>query len=117
VIVVTNAPAAVNRFDSLWAADFDPQNHRDIVRWPVVSAAPDRISTDNSRLTSTDRLTYSIRYPEPSRFSGTFPLAVVLSPENPLGSAYGLLYLLSQAGPGHRTCRATERAAALGSFQ
>ncbi|UCG24054.1 MAG: lamin tail domain-containing protein, partial [Chloroflexota bacterium] len=100
VILVTDAPAAVGRLRAIWEADFDPINHRDLVRWDAGDANYGAPRPGSTPITFTGGISYPVRFHEPTVLSGTFSYGIVQAPENSLADPAGLLHLLAQADQG-----------------
>lgn len=100
VLLATDAPSVVNRLQTLWNHDFDPQNHHDLAPWSEVEGTSGPTVTMEWEPDASRELTYSVRYTEPARLSGEWAMAVVQSPENALGAEDGLLHLLARAAEG-----------------
>lgn len=100
VVLITDAPGVVGRLQAIWAADFDPANHVDLFRWSAVHPVYGPPPSDYEPITETGGITYTVRYPTPSIYQGTFSFEIVQSPENSLRTLDGLLGLVNQAGAG-----------------
>ena len=99
VYLVTDAPGVVARVQQIWNVDADPKNHPDVVRCeqvPALCSAPPGFVP----LTTPDWLTYTVQFPMPRSWSGSFGFELIQSPENSLRSRDGLLGLLGRAGTG-----------------
>lgn len=100
VMIVTDAPGVVERARQVWAADFDPAHHRDLIRWsssdPLYGPPPAGFKP----ITTTGGTTYTVRFPQPLVLSDTFPFELIQSPENSLRASDSLLGLIGRAGPG-----------------
>ncbi len=98
----TDAPGPVAHALDVWAHDFDPANHRDLVRWsaphPRYGAPPPGFTPDFS----SGGTSYPVQFPDPVVISGTIHFEVVQSPENSLRDSDALLGLVARAGNGDR---------------
>jgi cardiolipin synthase len=100
VVLITDAPTVVQHIQSLLAYDGDPAHHADIARWmPTADWLP---PPGFVPITVTGGITYAVRFPEPTAFTGEFPLEIVQSPENSLRDVDGLLGLVNRAGQGDK---------------
>ena len=100
VMFITDAPGVVGRLEDIWAVDFDPANHVDLFRWSAVHPIYGPPPPDYEPITETGGITYTVRYPSPGIYQGTFSFEVVQAPENSLRTLDGLLGLVNQAGAG-----------------
>ena len=98
VALITDAPGVISHLQDVFNADFDPANHRDIVAWgtPLISQPPIGFIPDNN----SGGITYTVRYPAASTFTGVFDFEIVQSPENSLRDQDSLLGLVSRVGAG-----------------
>lgn len=98
VVVITDAPGVFNHLQAIFNVDFDPVNHHDIVPWgsPLISQPPIGFIPDDS----SGGITYTVRYPTASTFTGTFDFELVQSPENSLRDHGSLLGLVGQVNAG-----------------
>ncbi|WP_420645173.1 lamin tail domain-containing protein [Candidatus Leptofilum sp.] len=96
VLLVTDAPGVVAHVQSIFDADFDLTNHVDITNTAFIGG-PDPGFMPNLE---TGGITYTVRYPNATVFSGNFGYEVVQSPENSLRTTDSLLGLIAQAGAG-----------------
>jgi phosphatidylserine/phosphatidylglycerophosphate/cardiolipin synthase-like enzyme len=100
VYLVTDAPGVVTRALQIWAADFDPANHRDIHLWsagdPKYGAPP----LGFTPVYTSGGSGYTIRYPEPLGLSAPLTFELLTAPESSLRARDALLGLIAQAGPG-----------------
>jgi cardiolipin synthase A/B len=99
-VLITNAPSVVARVQAIWQADFDPLNHRDLLRWaadhPTYGGPPPGFVP----ITQTGGITYTVRYPTAGLFQGTYHFELVQAPEHTLRDIDSLLGLLAQAAGG-----------------
>ncbi len=100
VVLITDAPQVIAHLQAIFDADFDPDHHQDITPWdindPVYGAPPiGFVPSDES-----GGITYTVRYPEPVTYQGTFQFEIVQSPESSLRDQDSLLGLIAQAGAG-----------------
>ncbi|MCO5192065.1 MAG: lamin tail domain-containing protein [Anaerolineae bacterium] len=104
LVLITDAPGVIAHLQTILDVDLDPVNHREILPWtlnhpiygneygaPPVGFIPDDESGG---------ITYTIRYPVPVEFNGTFAFEVVQSPENSVRSADSLIGMVNRAGSG-----------------
>lgn len=104
MVLITDAPGIIAHLQAILDVDLDPANHREILPWtlnhpiygneygaPPVGFIPDDESGG---------ITYTIRYPVPVEFNGTFAFEVVQSPENSVRSADSLIGMITRAGFG-----------------
>jgi len=100
VLLITDAPGVVSRFQAIFADDFDPLGHRDLRRWeatdPLYGVPPPGFVP----LTESGGTTYTVRFDRPAHFTGTFVFEVLQAPENSLRDQDGLLGLIKRAGAG-----------------
>ncbi|MGC9469073.1 MAG: lamin tail domain-containing protein [Anaerolineae bacterium] len=102
VMVVTDAPSVVRRASQILAADLDPRNHKDVLRWNTrytdKYGVPIPALID---LSEPDGISYTVRFSEPFVLSGTFGFELFTAPDAALRQSDALLGLLSRAGDGH----------------
>ena len=101
VYLVTDASGVVSRALEIWNADFDPINHRDILRWspnltgtygpPPLGFAPNY---------SIEVSGYRIRYPQPLVVTGELPFELLTAPESALRAGDALLGWINRSGAG-----------------
>ena len=96
VVLITDAPGVVGHVQSLFDADFDPTNHRDITGTTFIGGPPIGFIPN----LETGGITYTVRFPNAAVFSGNFGYELVHSPENSLRTTDSLLGLVAQAGAG-----------------
>jgi uncharacterized repeat protein (TIGR01451 family) len=97
--LVTDAPGVVARVRALFDSDADPVHHGDIVgcdQVPHLCTPPAGYEPE----VTPDWMTYTVQFPVPGTWWGTFPFEVIQSPENSLRTRDSLLGLLNRAGPG-----------------
>ncbi len=100
VIIITDAANVVGHLQAIWTTDFDPANHLDLFRWTAVHPTYGAPPPGYEPITESGGISYTVRYPAPSAFQGTFAFEVLQAPENSLRDSDGLLGLLNQAGVG-----------------
>ena len=100
VALITDAPNVVSHLQAIWTADFDPPNHLDLFRWTAAHPTYGQPPPGYEPITESGGISYTVRYPTPSTFQGTFAFEVLQAPENSLRDVDGLLGLLNQAGAG-----------------
>ncbi|MFW6182239.1 MAG: lamin tail domain-containing protein [Chloroflexota bacterium] len=100
VLLVTDAPAVVDRLQAIFAHDFAPERRRDLLRWSEHHAEYGLPAVGFAPITATGGTTYTVQFPDAVSFSGAFGVEVIQSPENSLHRQRGLLRLLSRAGSG-----------------
>lgn len=100
-VVATDAPAVVARAAQVFAADFDPAHHADILRWNTGYAdkygmpIPELID-----LSIPDMMSYTVRFPQSLIVHDTFDFEFFTSPEASLRRSDALLGLVGRAGAG-----------------
>jgi len=97
VLLITDAPGVINHVQTIFDRDLDLTNHRDITTTTNAIGTP---PPGFIPATETGGITYTVRYPTPSTFTGQFALEIVQSPENSLRDVDGLLGLVNRAGTG-----------------
>ncbi len=96
-VLITDAPVVLERLRAIFAADWDPQHHADIVRFGTPPYTPSGINFPAPQ----DPSTYTVRFPQPLVLTATTSSFEVLSaPESALRLSDGLLGLLARAGAG-----------------
>ncbi len=100
MVLVTDAPGVVAHLQNMFAKDFDPTNHVDIFRWQ--SDHPDYGQPPAGFIPQPESggITYTVRYPQATTFTGNFAFEIVQSPESSLRDTDALLGLVNQAGAG-----------------
>ncbi|MCP4424147.1 MAG: hypothetical protein GY803_06625 [Chloroflexi bacterium] len=96
VVLITDAPGVVGHVQTIFDRDFDLTNHVDISNTVYIGPPP----VGFVPITETGGITYTVRYPAPASFAGTFAFELVQSPENSLRDQDGLLGLVNRAGSG-----------------
>ena len=100
VYLLTDAAGVISRALDIWRADFDPVNHRDLIRWssgdpkygpPPIGFAPNY---------SIEVSGYRIRYPQPLTLTAPLTFEVVSAPENALHATDSLLGWINRSGAG-----------------
>ena len=100
VVLITSAPGVVARAQAVFADDFAPEQHDDLLRWSAANSTYGAPPAGYVPVTATGGVTYTVRYPKPAAFHGTFAFEVVQAPENSLRDRDGLLGLIGRAGAG-----------------
>jgi phosphatidylserine/phosphatidylglycerophosphate/cardiolipin synthase-like enzyme len=100
VLLITDAPPVVARLEAIFADDFAPDDHQDLLQWTPEHPVYGNPSPGYVPATESGGVTYTVRYEAPVAFQGAFDFGVVQSPESSLRSEDGLLGLLAQAGEG-----------------
>jgi uncharacterized repeat protein (TIGR01451 family) len=99
IYLITDAPGVVSRLQAVFQVDADPAHHADVAgcdRVPDLCTPPSGFEP----LPSPNWLSYTLQFPTPGTWRGTFAFELVQAPENSLRTADGLLGLLNRAGPG-----------------
>lgn len=100
VVLITDAAEIIDRLQTVFNRDLDPQNHNDIFRWqeynPVYGAPPPGFNP----ITGSGGISYTVRFPRAAVLHGQFTFELQQSPENSLREQDGLLHLLERAGKG-----------------
>ena len=115
VVIITNAAGVIDHVRRIFEKDLDPTNHDDIFRWqaenPTYGAPPPGFIP----VLQNGGVTYTVRFPLPAVFLGTFAFEVQQAPENSLREGAGMLNLVSSGGSGrYNIDTATSRATSLG---
>ncbi|HFQ94505.1 MAG TPA: hypothetical protein ENK32_10875 [Anaerolineae bacterium] len=97
VLLITDAPGVINHVQTVFNRDFDLANHQDITNTAHAIGAP---PAGFVPITETGGISYTVRYPNPSVFTGQFAFEIVQSPENSLRDSDSLLGLVNRAGAG-----------------
>lgn len=97
VYLVTNSPGLIAHFETIFARDLDPANHKDIRRWNATTDSPPAGFTPDY---STGGTGYTVQFPNPFETTGTHNFEVVQCPENCLRQSDSLLGMVANAGPG-----------------
>ena len=99
VVLITDARAVAAHLAAVFADDLDAA-HADLRRWtaadPVYGAPPPGFVP----ITSSGGVTYTVRFPQPVAFFGTYRFEIGQSPENSLRAGDGLVGLFGRAGQG-----------------
>jgi phosphatidylserine/phosphatidylglycerophosphate/cardiolipin synthase-like enzyme len=99
VVLITDARAVAAHLAAVFADDLDVA-HADLRRWsaadPVYGAPPAGFVP----ISSSGGITYTVRFPQPVAFFGTYRFEIGQSPENSLRAGDGLLGLFGRAGQG-----------------
>jgi len=96
VYLVTDAGGVISRALEIWNADFDPLNHRDILRWTAALTPPIGFTPDYSIEVSG----YRIRYPVPLTVTAPLTFELLTAPESSLRASDSLLGLINRSGVG-----------------
>ncbi len=100
-VVATNAPSVVARAAQVFALDFDPAHHADLLRWNTGYTdkygmpVPDLVD-----LSIPDMMSYTVHFPQPLVVHGAFDFEFLTSPEASLRRSDSLLGLVARAGAG-----------------
>ncbi|MBN2007383.1 MAG: lamin tail domain-containing protein [Anaerolineae bacterium] len=100
-VVSTNAPSVVERAMQVFAADFDPVHHNDLLRWNT--GYTDKYGMPILELVDLgipDMMSYTVRFAQPLITHGTFEFEFLTSPEAALRQSDALLGLVNRAGAG-----------------
>ncbi|HEX6387667.1 MAG TPA: phospholipase D-like domain-containing protein, partial [Anaerolineae bacterium] len=100
VVLITDAPGVVARVQAIFDRDFAPADHVDLLRWQSDHATYGAPPPGFLPVLETGGVTYTVRFPMPTTFTGSFAFEVVQAPENSLRDRDGLLGLVGQAGAG-----------------
>jgi phosphatidylserine/phosphatidylglycerophosphate/cardiolipin synthase-like enzyme len=99
VVLITDARAVAAHLAAVFADDLDVA-HADLRRWsaadPVYGAPPAGFVP----ISSSGGISYTVRFPQPVAFFGTYRFEIGQSPENSLRAGDGLLGLFGRAGQG-----------------
>jgi phosphatidylserine/phosphatidylglycerophosphate/cardiolipin synthase-like enzyme len=99
VVLITDARPVAAHLAAVFADDLDTA-HADLRRWsaadPVYGAPPPGFVP----ITTSGGVTYTVRFPRPVAFFGTYRFEIGQSPENSLRAGDGLLGLFGRAGQG-----------------
>jgi phosphatidylserine/phosphatidylglycerophosphate/cardiolipin synthase-like enzyme len=98
--LVTDAPGVVAHLQDLFAHDFDPANHTDLIQWQAAHPDYGQPSAAFQPVTESGGITYTVRYSQPVSFAGTFMFELVHSPENSLRTVDSLIGMVNRAGAG-----------------
>jgi hypothetical protein len=101
VVFLTDAKEVVDHLATIFADDLNVA-HADIFRWSAMHPTYGAPPAGFIPLTESGGMTYTVRFPEPAIFEGTFAFEWVQAPENALLEHSGLLGLISRAGVGDR---------------
>jgi hypothetical protein len=101
VVLLTDAQEVVDHLATIFADDLNI-GHADIFRWSAKDLIYGAPPAGYMPLLDSGGLTYTVRYPEPIVFKGTFAFEWVQAPENALREHSGLLGLINRAGAGDR---------------
>ncbi|MCA9939215.1 MAG: lamin tail domain-containing protein [Anaerolineales bacterium] len=100
LVLFTDAPGVIARVHDIFTADYAPLTHTDLKQWQAADPTYGAPSPGFVPITESGGITYTVRYPTPAVFQGTFSFEVVHSPENSLRDQNSLLGLVNQAGTG-----------------
>jgi phosphatidylserine/phosphatidylglycerophosphate/cardiolipin synthase-like enzyme len=99
--LVTDASGVVSRALEIWNADFDPINHRDILRWsPTLTGTYGPPPLGFAPNYSIEVSGYRIRYPQPLVVAGELPFELLTAPESALRAGDALLGWINRSGVG-----------------
>ncbi|GAB4268756.1 MAG: hypothetical protein Kow0080_11940 [Candidatus Promineifilaceae bacterium] len=98
--LVTDAAGVVAHLQDLFAHDFDPANHNDLIQWQAAHPDYGLPPVTFQPVTESGGMTYTVRYSQPVSFEGTFAFELVHSPENSLRTADSLIGMVNRAGAG-----------------
>lgn len=100
VFLITDAPGVVRRAQAIFDDDLDVASHVDLFRWTAGDPQYGAPSLHFEPVTTTGGVSYTVRYPRPVSFSGSFAFELLQAPENALRDHDALLGLLNRAGQG-----------------
>ncbi len=101
VYLVTDAGGIVSRALEIWNSDFDPVNHRDILRWsPVLTGSYGPPPIGFSPDVTIEVSGYRIRYPTPLAVTAPLTFELLTAPESSLHASDSLLGLINRSGAG-----------------
>ena len=100
VLLITDAPTIVDHAQTIFAHDFAPAEHVDLIRWSLTDTVYGPPPVGFIPITVTGGITYEVRYPTPFILNGQFAFEVVQSPENSLRDVDSLLGLAGRVGQG-----------------
>ena len=100
VLLLTDAAPVIARLEAIFADDFAPAEHQDLLQWTPEHPVYGKPGPGYVPVTESGGITYTVRYAAPVAFQGLFAFSVVQSPESSLRTEDGLLGLLAQAGEG-----------------
>jgi phosphatidylserine/phosphatidylglycerophosphate/cardiolipin synthase-like enzyme len=100
-LLITDAPEAVARAQTVFAADLDPVDHHDLIGWqPYYTTTYGLPPLGFTPVYTSGGTIYPVQQVAPLTLQGTFRLEVLQAPENGLQATTGLLALIAQAGAG-----------------
>lgn len=102
VALITAAPTVVRRLQTIFADDFDPDSHQDLLAWQADHAVYGSPRPGFEPVTATGGTTYTVRHATPRAFQGAFDFELLQAPENALRPESTFLALLEQAGTGDK---------------
>ncbi len=100
VYLLTDASGVISRALDIWHADFDPINHRDLIRWSISDTKYGPPPIGFAPNYSIEVSGYRIRYPQPLTITAPLTFEVVSAPENALHASDALLGWINQSGAG-----------------
>ncbi len=100
VYLLTDASGVISRALDIWRADFDPSQHRDLLRWSISDTKYGPPPIGFAPNYSIEVSGYRIRYPQPLTLTAPLTFEVVSAPENALHANDALLGWINQSGAG-----------------
>ena len=100
VYLLTDASGVISRALDLWQADFDPINHRDLIRWSINDAKYGPPPIGFAPNYSIEVNGYRIRYPQPLTITAPLTFEVLSAPESTLHATDSLLGWINRSGAG-----------------
>lgn len=100
VYLVTDAGGVISRALDIWRADFDPINHRDLIRWSISDTKYGPPPIGFAPNYSIEVSGYTIRYPQPLTVTAPLTFEVLSAPENTLHATDALLGWINRSGAG-----------------
>ena len=99
VVLLTDARAVAAHLAAVFADDLDTA-HPDLVRWSAEDDTWGRPPPGFVPIIDSGGVTYTVRFPDPAVFYGTYRFEIIQSPENSLRAGDGLLGLVGRAAAG-----------------
>ncbi len=100
VYLLTDADGVISRAMDIWRADFDPINHRDLIRWSISDTKYGPPPIGFAPNYSIEVSGYRIRYPQPLTITAPLTFEVLSAPENTLHATDALLGWINRSGAG-----------------
>ncbi len=100
VYLLTDASGVISRALDIWHADFDPINHRDLIRWSISDTKYGPPPIGFAPNYTVEVSGYRIRYPQPLTITAPLTFEVVSAPENALHASDALLGWINRSGAG-----------------